>query len=324
MDTVCVFGAGAVGGHLAARLAHAGHRVQVVARGAQLQAIRERGLELVLPDTTVHARVEATDDVNAIEAPDVTFVTVKSNALRIAAEGLVALARKTQAMAFVANGIPWWYAQGGTATVSVTTRAAIDPASLATRVPAERVVGVVAYSPNTVVRPGVVQCAVSGSRFVVGAADERGALVASRVRDLLEGAGVAAGLATDIRLEVWRKLALNAALSPVCTLAGAGNRQVASDPDLQRLCRALLREAAAVADAHGVPLVADEGQLAPERLAPHKPSMLQDLEAGRPLEIDAILTAVRLLARDQNVCTPHLDFVTSLVQMRAATRNCND
>lgn len=320
MSHVCVFGAGAIGGHLAARLAHAGHRVHVVARGAHLAAMRERGLRLLLPEQEIHATVEATADANEIAAPDVVLVTLKANALAAAASALADLARRAAAIAFVTNGIPWWYALQRVAPLSAAASACLDPGGLAHAIAAHRVVGAVAYSPNTVVAPGVVRCAAATSRFELGPATPAGVAATQAVHELLASAGIEAPIDPDIRLGVWRKLAINVALSPVSTLTGAGNRQVTADPTLHRLCLDLMREVAAVATAQGVPMSVDASTVDPGKLSPHKPSMLQDLEAGRPLETQSILRAVQVLGRDAGVATPQLDVVTALVEMRAQTR----
>ncbi|MCC6869702.1 MAG: 2-dehydropantoate 2-reductase [Burkholderiales bacterium] len=321
MSNVCVFGAGAIGGHLAARLAHAGHRVHVVARGAHLAAMRERGLRLLLPQQEILAKVEATADPREIGAVDVVLVTLKANAIVSTAPALVDLAKRTRAIAFVTNGIPWWYGMGRVPALSSTASECIDPAGLTQAIPADRVVGAVAYSPNTVVAPGVVRCAATTSRFEIGPATAAGGAATQAVHELLEGAGITAPVDADIRTRVWRKLAFNVAISPVSTLTGGGNQQVTADPVLHRLCADLMRETAAAAAAQGERVTLDESVLDPGKLSPHKPSMLQDLEAGRPLETESILRAVQVLARDAGVATPQLDVVTALVEMRARTRS---
>lgn len=320
MSNVCVFGAGAIGGHLAARLAHAGHRVYVVARGAHLAAMRERGLRLLLPEQEILAKVEATADPREIGAMDAVLVTLKANAIAAAGSALADLAQRSPALAFVTNGIPWWYGIGRTPALSRAACACIDPAGLARAIPADRVVGAVAYSPNTVVAPGVVRCASATSRFEIGPATPMGEAAARAVHDLLASAGIDAPIDPDIRARVWRKLAFNVAISPVSTLTGAGNQQVTAEPTLHGLCVDLMREAGAVAATQNGSVAVDESVLDPGKLSPHKPSMLQDLEAGRPLETDSILRAVQALARDAGIATPQLDVVTALVEMRARNR----
>lgn len=321
MATVCIFGAGAIGGHLAVRLATAGHRVEVVARGAHLDAIRANGLRLLVDGREMHAAVRATDRIDDVSDPDVAIVTLKSTALEAAAASLAQLARRTPVMAFALNGIPWWYGWGHAPPLGPKTSARLDPAGLLRAIRPETVTGVVAYSPNTVVAPGVVRCASPSNRFLVGPAVDAGRPAADAAVRLLADAGIGGEMAQDIRREVWRKLAFNVAMSPVATLTASGNRAVGADPDLYRLCGNLLAEVSAVAASEGISLPMDAIPLDPAKLSPHKPSMLQDLEAGRPLETDSILRAVQWLAREANVATPYLDTVTALVEARARARS---
>lgn len=321
MATVCVFGAGAVGGHLAVRLAVAGHRVEVVARGAQLAAIRSHGLRLLVDGRELHASVHATDDVDHLSDPDAVIVTLKSTALEAAAASLSRLAQRTPVMAFALNGIPWWYGWEHAPPLSPQTSACLDPAGLARTIRPEAVVGVVVYSPNTVVAPGVISCALASSRFLIGPAVEAGQPAADIALRLLSDPAIGGEPTRGIRHELWRKLAFNVAISPVCSLTASGNRVVGTDPELHRLCRNLLAEVSAVASREGIALPVDSISLDPAKLSPHKPSMLQDLEAGRPLETDSILRAVQWLAREAGVTTPFLDTVTALVAGRARARD---
>lgn len=320
MATVCIFGAGAIGGHLAVRLASAGHRVEVVARGAHLDAIRANGLRLLVDGRELHAAVHATDRIDEVSDPDVAIVTLKSTALGSAAASLAHLARRTPVMAFALNGLPWWYGWGHAPPLAPTTTARLDPARLSDAIRPEAVVGVVAYSPNTVVAPGVVRCASASNRFLVGPAVPAGQPAAGATARLLANIDIGGEPAGDIRHEIWRKLAFNVAVSPVCTLTASGNRVVGTDPELYRLSCNLLAEVSAVAASEGIALPVDSIPLDPAKLSPHKPSMLQDLEAGRPLETDSILRSVQELAREANVATPFLDVVTALVEARARAR----
>lgn len=320
MATICIFGAGAIGGHLAVRLAVAGHRVEVVARGAHLEAIRANGLRLQVDGREMHAAVHATDRVDDVGDPDLAIVTLKSTAFEPAAASLAQLARRAPVMAFAANGIPWWYGWGHVPPLAPATSARLDPAGLLHAIRPEATVGVVAYSPNTVVAPGVVRCASPANRFLVGPAVPAGHPAADATVRLLADTGCGGQPANDIRHEIWRKLAFNVAVSPVCTLTASANRVIGTDPELYRLSRNLLAEVSAVAASEGIPLPVDSVPLDPAKLSVHKPSMLQDLEAGRLLETDSILRAVQYLAREGGVATPTLDIVTALVEARARAR----
>lgn len=314
---LCVYGVGAIGTHLAVRLAQQPDcNLAVVARGRQLAAITERGLTLLIGDAPYSARPQASANVRELPSPALVVVTLKSHAIAAAADDLAGMAERGAVLLFVTNGIPWWYGAERAVALSPSTQAIIDPASLVRKLPLDRVVGCVAYSPNTVVEPGLARCASTQSRFIVGPAGRSGKAAAEFAATVLDDASIEAPIATDIRAEVWRKLLLNTALGPVAALTGSNNQQVVSDPVLREFAFSIMREVAAVAKAEGVDLAVDQGQLLPERLPPHKPSMLQDLEAGRSLETDSILRAVQALARESGVKTPALDLVSAMIVAR--------
>lgn len=315
---VCVYGAGAIGGHLAVRLGQvAGNRVQVVARGAHLAAIRERGLTLRLMDTTLHARVEASDDIRDLPAPDVVIVTLKGHSIERAADDLVTLARGGARITFAINGLPWWYPAAATPALSPAASDRIDPARLCQRFDLARVAGGVVYSPNTIIEPGVIHCPAEYTRLIFGPVRPGEDSAAAEAAGLLAAAGVTGTSVPDLRPEIFGKLLLNSCLNPMCALTASTSRDVTSDPVLRQFCVDILREVVAVATSQGVALVVDEGVLDPSRLAPHKASMAQDLAAGRPLETDGILGNVQVLAREAGIATPALDLVTALVLARA-------
>lgn len=315
---ICVYGAGAIGGHLAVRLGQVpGNRVQVVARGAHLAAIRERGLTLRFKDTPLHARVEASDDIRAMPPPDVVIVTLKAHSVARAADDLVALARGGARMAFVINGIPWWYPAAAAPPLSRQARDRIDPAGLAACFDLTRVAGGVVYSPNTIVEPGVIDCAADYTRLIFGPVQAGHDHAAREAAALFAAAGVTSTHVPDLRPEIFAKLLRNSGLNPLCALTASTTRDVTSDPVLRRFCMDILREVVGVAASQGVSLAVDEDVFDPTRMAPHKASMAQDLEAGRPLEADGILGNVQVLAREAGIATPALDLVTALLLARA-------
>jgi len=293
-----------------------GNRVQVVARGVHLAAIRERGLTLRFKDTPLHARVEASDDIRAMPPPDVVIVTLKAHSIARAADDLAALARGGARMAFVINGIPWWYPAAAIPPLSAQARNRIDPARLADRFDLTRVAGGVVYSPNTIVEPGVIHCAADYTRLIFGPVRTGHDGAAAEVAALFAAAGVTSTCVHDLRPEIFGKLLRNSGLNPLGALTGSTSPEVTSDPVLRQFCVDILREVVAVAGSQGVPLPVDEDMLDPSRLAPHKASMAQDLAAGRPLEIDGILGNVQALAREGGIATPALDLVTALLLAR--------
>jgi 2-dehydropantoate 2-reductase len=312
---LCVFGAGAVGGHIAAKLAAAGNDVSVVARGAHLQAMRERGLKLLHGGETILGRVRAAENARELGQQDAVFVTLKANLLPAFAEQAPALLGAETAVVFVQNGIPWWYD-------ARLTR--LDPdGKLARAVAPERIVGGVAYSANEIVEPGVIENHVPGNNMIViGRPDRAETPLVQRLRQALDKADLYSPPLDDIRQSIWSKLGQNLWTSTLCTLTGLTVRELQEHPQLKPVAGRATEEALAIARALGVAV-----ERAPKRPsgkpssgAAHKPSMLQDYERGRPMEVEAQLVAPLGLARMEKVHTPTLDIVVPLVAAKAAAK----
>jgi 2-dehydropantoate 2-reductase len=309
---ISIFGAGAVGGHLAARLAAGGHEVSVVARGEHLAAMGARGVKL-LHGTEIIAGPVRTADIGVQEA---VFVTLKANALASFAEAATALLGPDTVVVFAQNGIPWWYDEG---------LAALDPGGrLRSSIPRSSVVGGVVYSANEVLEPGVIRNLVPGNNMLVlGDADNRDPPRVRQLRAALEACGMSSPRPHDIRDAVWAKLAQNLGNSSLCLLTESPVSAVRGDPQLARLGDAMRTEAVALARAQGI----DIGR-APQRpsgghasgAVAHKPSMLQDYERGRAMEIEAQFMAPLALARRAGVPTPTLDMVLPLAAQKAAAK----
>jgi 2-dehydropantoate 2-reductase len=321
---ICVFGAGAVGSHVTARLAAAGNEVSVLARGAQLEALRAGGVTLVSGAERVSARVRASDRPAELGAQDIVLLTVKATALGEAAEGLAPLLGADTAVVFCQNGIPWWYALGlSAARPRPPDLSRLDPGgALARAVAPERVVGGVVYSANEVTAPGVVENHTAGrNMLVIGAADDRASPQVAALRAALDAAQLRSPATGDIRQAVWNKLVLNLASSPLCLLAEDTVAGVGADPALAAQLERIRAEGRAIAAAHGV---AVEG--APRRPggapsgAAHKPSMLQDFERGRPMEIEAQVMAPLAFARVAGIPVPAFELAAALAAHKAAVR----
>ena len=320
---LCVFGAGAVGGYLAARLAHAGRDVSLIARGAHLDAIRRRGLKLITPDETLVTAPRAAADPAELGPQDLVIVSTKAPALPEVARTIGPLLRPDTPVAFAMNGVFWWYGHGfapphgGGAPPDLRR---LDPDGLLhERIGPERALGLVVHSPNEVIEPGVVRNDRRSNRFVLGDPTEPASARVRAVHAALSGAGFEVEIADDIRRAMWRKLIGNIGTGPVCALTGARSSDLTEDEGTRRLCRALMAEALAVAASHGFPDPGfdAEGHVAPGNRPVRKPSMLQDLERGRPMEIDAMVGAVADFAAAAGVPTPTLDAVLALLRLRA-------
>lgn len=315
--TICIYGAGAVGSHLAAKLLRAGHHVAVVARGAHLTAMRDRGLTFRGQDETFTVPVPlATDDPSTLPPQDLVLVTLKTVAHPEHASRIAALLAGGGAVAFLCNGIPWWWTAGRTDAGPLPL---LDPAGALWReIGPERSIGGVIYSPNELEAPGIVVHSAR-HRLVLGSPLPGGEGVAEAAAAPLRQAGMATEVTADIRQEVWRKLLLNAPGSPLCALTRLTAGQRLADPDLVELGVRIVGEVLEVAAVDGCDL-RTEVDLAALRAAPAtrwgtgRPSMLQDVLAGRPMEVDSILGQVAAFARGSGVATPTIDVVLPLLR----------
>lgn len=316
---VCVFGAGAIGTHVAGRLAKGGAVVSVIARGPQLAAIQARGLRVHAADGEIQARVAASADAAALGTQDVVVVTVKAPALPSVAAGIGPLLGPDTAVAFVMNGIPWWYFHGVGGPDEGQRLQTLDPGdALREAVHPGRVIGGVVYSACTITEPGVVHVENPRSRIVLGAPDGRPSERIEALAALLRAGGLVMEVTDRIRDTVWAKLLLNLGSGPLAVLTGCAPAGIFAEDACRIATRRILAEGAAIAAAMGCPVEPNaEGQIAQGAKSHHKPSILQDLEQGRPMEVDALYGVPLEFARRHGVPTPTLDLLVALVRVRA-------
>jgi len=314
---ICIFGAGAVGSHFAVRLALSGHDVSCVMRGPHLEATKAHGLTLRLGGEEFSARVGASDDPAALGPQDVVISTLKANGLSALVAGLSPLLRENTAIVFAQNGVPWWYDIGLSADQPPPPDLGfLDPgAKLRSAVSKERIIGGVIFSSNEIVEPGiVVNDSPERNMLLVGECDDRASTRIERLRAALVEAGIQSPPAPRIREAIWTKLTSNMSVSVLCSLTGQTARVTTEDPALQAFVPRLLDEAQAVARSCYPGIIRRTGR-APD----HKPSLRQDFERGRPMEIDALVTAPAAFARAAGLSTPTLDTIGGL-----ATRQARD
>jgi 2-dehydropantoate 2-reductase len=317
---VCVFGVGAIGSHLALRLARGGAEVSVVARGSQLEAIRANGISgRTINGNTLHARVPASEDPTDLGKQDAVIVTVKAPALPSVARTIAPLLREDTPVVFVMNGIPWWYFHAHGGPFDGRRLPAIDPGdAMWTAVGPHRAIGGVINSPTTIVEPGVVLIERERNYITLGEPDGSLSARANAIAEVLSAGGIDADVTADIRTAIWNKLISNLSSGPMAILAQASYRDVFSEPACIDAALRIMREAAAVARALGCkPEGEPEKRLATVQHLPHKPSILQDLELGRPMEVGSIQVITLELARLVDVPPPTLDLLVALVKIRA-------
>jgi len=287
-----------------------------VARGAHLDSIRARGLTLLSGDKRIVAPVRASDRPADLGPQDAVLVTMKSSGLAVLAENVGPLLRPDTPVAFVQNGIPWWYGHGLAASrPPAPDLSRLDPGgALAKAVGFDRAVGAVVTSSNHVMEPGVVRN-VSPDRNTLWVAetDDRASPRIDALRAALVAAGIASPATRDIRYDIWHKLMANLTGSTVCLILGQPTT-IQKTAEINRLCRRAHAEALALAAAHGVVLDdSPEQRYGPSRVYPdHRPSILQDYELGRPMEIESIVRAPLAFARSAGIETPTLDAIEAL------------
>ena len=313
---ICVYGAGAIGGNFAARLSAAGNDVSIVARGTHLEAIRARGLTLLSGDKKIVAEVRASDRPADLGQQDVVISTLKASSLGDLAANVAPLLGAGTPVVFAQNGIPWWYGRGlGKERPKAPDLARLDPDGALTKaVGFDRALGGVITTSNHVIEPGVVHN-ISPERNVlwVGEIDDRQTPRLEALRATLVAAGIASPATADIRYDIWHKLMANLTGSAVCMIMGQAVPILAT-PLLNRMVRRAHAEALAVAAAHGVKLDDDpETRYGAKRVYPaHRPSILQDYELGRPMEVEAVVRAPVAFARSAGVDTPTLDAIEAI------------
>jgi 2-dehydropantoate 2-reductase len=314
---ICIFGSGAVGSHFAVRLALAGNDVSCVMRGAHLQAVKAGGLTLRVGDAEFAAKVHASDDPAALGPQDVVISTLKANALASLVGGLPPLLGDDTAVVFAQNGIPWWYDIGLAADhPPMPDLSFLDPGgALRAVVSRQRIIGGVIFSSNEVVAPGVVaNLSPDRNMLVVGECDDRAGARIEGLRAVLDAAAIASPPAPRIREAIWSKLLTNMSMSVLCLITGQTARGVRDDPALREVVPRLLDEANSIGQSC-IPAVKRVTRTGP---APnHKPSLLQDYELGRPMEIDALVRSPQAFARAAGLSTPMLDLLAALAVRRA-------
>jgi 2-dehydropantoate 2-reductase len=321
---IAIVGVGAIGGYLGARLALAGEDVTFIARGANLEALRTRGIRLVMADGSEQAvaSVNVTQDYAAAGPHDIVILAMKAHQVAAVALDVPKLFGPGTAVVPMQNGIPYWYFHRHGGALAGTRVASVDPdGTIGANIPCERVIGCVVYPATELVSPGVIKH-VEGNRFPVGEPDGTASERVTRLSECLIRAGLQAPVLSDIRAEIWLKLWGNLTFNPISALSRATLAGICQYPLSRALAQAMMEEAQSIATKLGITFrVPIEKRIAgAERVGHHKTSMLQDVEAGRTLEIDALLGSVIDLARATDTPTPHLDTVYALVKLLAKSQ----
>jgi 2-dehydropantoate 2-reductase len=323
---IAIIGAGAIGGYVGVRLSLAGEEVTFLVRGANLDAIRANGMKLVMADgrEQVARNVKATNDYAAAGAQDIVILAMKAHQVEAVAESVPLLFGPETVVVTMQNGIPFWYfhKHGGELAGSVVR--SVDPNGLlAARIPPERIIGCVVYPASELIAPGVVRH-VEGDRFPLGELDGTLSPRVTRVSECFVKAGFKSPVLEDIRAEIWLKLWGNLTFNPISALSRSTLADICQYPPTRELAAAMMTEAQAIAHKLGITFrIGLEKRIAgAEKIGRHKTSMLQDVEAGRTPEIEALVGSVVELARLTGTHTPHINAVYAVTKLLART-SCN-
>jgi len=315
---ICIFGAGAIGGYMGAKLAEAGADVSLVARGPHLKAMRENGLRLIEENGERTAKVVASDDPADLGPQDYVIVTLKAHSVPPVVPKMQPLIGENTTIVSGVNGVPWWYFHKLGGALEGTRLETVDPGNAQwDGFGPDRVLGCVVYPAAEVIEPGVVKH-IEGNRFSLGEPDGSKSERALALSKALASAGLRAPVRPKIRDEIWVKLWGNLSFNPISALTHATLDVLCTDPGTQAVARNMMVEAQEIAEKLGVkfPIDVDRRIKGGAEVGAHRTSMLQDLDQGRPMEIDALVGSVQELGRVTGTPTPTIDTVLSLVALR--------
>jgi 2-dehydropantoate 2-reductase len=317
---ICIFGAGAIGGYMGAKLAAAGADVSLVARGPHLAALQAKGLTLIEAGRAQTHRVRATDDARTLGPQDYVILTLKAHSVPAVVGQVTPLLGPESTLVSGVNGVPWWYFHRIGGALEGTRLRSVDPGNRQwDGFGPDRVLGCVVYPAAEVTEPGTVTH-IEGNRFSLGEPSGEKSPRAEALSKALAAAGLKAPVRPRLRDEIWVKLWGNLSFNPISALTHATLDVLCTDPGTRGVVRAMMVEAQQIAEKLGVtfPVDVDRRIDGGAAVGAHRTSMLQDLLAGRPLEIDALVAAVVELGRLTDTPTPTIDMVLALVRQRAA------
>jgi 2-dehydropantoate 2-reductase len=317
-----IAGAGAIGAYMGACMARAGQDVTLFARGPHLRAMQEHGVRVKSVDGDFEAHPKIAENLEKVGLVEVIFLGVKAHGLTQLAPQLKPVLGPDTAVVGTQNGIPWWFFQGWGGEHEGMHLERVDPGgTIAAAIEPRRVLGSIVYFATDIVEPGVVRH-TEGNRISLGEPDGTRSDRSRQIAEALIAAGLRCPVTTRIRQEIWVKILGNVAFNPISALTGATLVQMARDPDVNALVRRIMEETVAVGAKLGleVPITIDQRIAGAEKVGEHKTSMLQDLEARRPIELEAVVGAVVELGDRLNVPMPHTRAVYACTKLLAQTR----
>jgi 2-dehydropantoate 2-reductase len=316
---IAIIGAGAIGGWMGVKLANVGHDVSVLARGETLNVLRANGLTLITGEAHINASVKATDNAVDIGAVDLVVIAVKAPSLASVAASIAPLLSSQTIVVTAMNGVPWWFFARSDRALAQASLSSIDPSgSIAAAIPVSHVIGCVVHAACSIDAPAVIRHRM-GNRLIIGEAVGGDSARLSQLRDALVHAGFDTEASTDIQRDIWFKLWGNMTMNPVSAITGATGDKILRDPLVRDFCTAVMREAKTIGAKIGIeiPDTPEQRHAVTEKLGAFKTSMLQDVESGKAIELDALVSAVREIGQRVNIATPNVDALLGLTRLMA-------
>ena len=320
---ICIFGAGAIGGYMGVKLAQVGADVSLVARGPHLEAMQKNGLRLIEEDSDITVPVKASENPGDLGFQDYLIITLKAHSVSSIVDKVRPLVNEKTTIVSGVNGIPWWYFHKTGGEFEGTKLSSVDPGQLQwNSFGPDKVLGCVVYPAAEVLEPGVIKH-IEGNRFSLGEPDGSKSERALKLSNALIAAGLKAPVRPRLRDEIWVKLWGNLSFNPISALTSATLDVLCTDIGTREVAQKMMLEAQSIAEKLGVkfPIDVERRIDGGASVGAHRTSMLQDLEQGRPMEIDALVTSVQELGHITKTPTPVIDIVLSLIKLRAKSAN---
>lgn len=320
---VCIYGAGAIGGWIGVKLAQAGCSVSVVARGATLAALQQHGLRLQTAENVTSAEVQASADPAAFGVQDLVVIAVKAPAMAAVAQAIAPLLGPDTIVLTAMNGVPWWFFEGFGAQYAGTRLKAVDPdGAIAAAIPAQHIIGCVVHASCSLISPGFVKKHF-GNKLIIGEPSGEKTARVHALAALLEQAGHEVALSEQIQKDSWYKLWGNMTVNPISAFTGATTDLILGDPLVRDFISKVMLEAKEIGARIGIPInqQPEDRHAVTLKLGAFKTSMLQDVEAGKAVELDALVTVVKELGELTQVPTPFTDALLGLSRLHAQVRS---
>ena len=319
---ICIYGAGAIGGWIGAHLAQHGCSLSAVARGATLEALQQNGLVLLQGGQEIHASLVARENPADLGVQDLVIVAVKAPAMADVAKGIPPLLAPHTMVLTAMNGVPWWFLQGFGGPMAGHSLRSVDPAgAIARALPAAHIIGCVVHASCSVDAPGVIRHHF-GDGLIVGEPSGQATPRVQALHALLQKAGFNASVSPQIQKDIWYKLWGNMTINPISAITGATTDRILDDPLVRQFISGVMLEAKAIGEQIGIPIdqQPEDRHAVTRKLGAFRTSMLQDVEAGKPVELDALVSAVRELGQLTQVQTPLTDVLLGLSRLHAQGR----